>query len=92
MRYRNILTRSLGRDDLVQADIAEEPLNEGDVLIVCSDGVSGKVADTELLSVATDQSPPQAVASLIALAKLNGSRDDASIVVARWQHPPAKTV
>ncbi|MGH2508937.1 MAG: Stp1/IreP family PP2C-type Ser/Thr phosphatase, partial [Ktedonobacteraceae bacterium] len=46
---RNVITRSLGTQVEVDIDIFREPLEEGDTLVLCSDGLSGLVNDEELL-------------------------------------------
>ena len=46
---RNVITRSLGTQLEVDVDIFREPLEEGDTLLLCSDGLSGMVNDEELL-------------------------------------------
>jgi protein phosphatase len=84
-RYRNVLTRALGRQDQVQIDVIERELEDGDTLVLCSDGVTGKVEDPEIARLVAAQTPPRAAASLVSLARTRGGDDDASAVVVRWR-------
>ena len=83
-RYRNILTRALGREERVQVDVSEASLESGDAVILCSDGLSGKVEEAEIARVAASQRPEQAVTSLVDMAKARGGEDDTSVVIVRW--------
>src|SRR5947199_1373266 len=55
---RNVITRSLGTQPDVEIDIFSEPLQEGDSMVLCTDGLSGQVSDEEIRRI-VDQSRPQ---------------------------------
>jgi len=46
---KNLITRALGAADTVKGDLFEEPHEEGEFLLLCSDGLSNVVADQEIL-------------------------------------------
>jgi serine/threonine protein phosphatase PrpC len=83
--YRHILTRCLGLAAQVEVE-AYDPLEllPGDVLILCSDGLSEHVAPDEFVDI-LDEQPSQAAAdALVALANERGGTDNISVVVARF--------
>jgi PPM family protein phosphatase len=88
---RNVITRSLGPDPTVEVDI-EGPLNveQGDIYLLCSDGLSGPVTDPELGAITANFHPEQAVRYLISLANLRGGLDNITAVIVRmgsWVEP-----
>ncbi len=46
--YRNVITRALGTDTTVAADFQELPLEAGDVLLLCTDGLTRELTDAEI--------------------------------------------
>ncbi|MFH2056767.1 MAG: Stp1/IreP family PP2C-type Ser/Thr phosphatase [bacterium] len=80
----NVITRALGTRQEIKIDIAEVRLAAGDLLLLCSDGLSGMVND-ELLreTMAELQSEPQQlVERLVELANENGGVDNVTACVA----------
>lgn len=82
---RNVITRSLGTQPEVEIDIFREFLEEGDILILCSDGLSGLVNDEELLRMADQFLPQESVYHLVERANENGGPDNITAIVARVQ-------
>jgi PPM family protein phosphatase len=88
---KNVITRSLGPDPNVEVDI-EGPLavEPGDVYLLCSDGLSGPVADPELGAFAANFHPQDACRYLVNLANLRGGLDNITVVILRlgpWVEP-----
>lgn len=82
---KNIITRSMGPHAEVEADI-EGPfsVDEGDVFLLCSDGLSGQVTDEEIGLLAGELTDPrQAADALIGLALVRGAPDNVTVVMAR---------
>jgi serine/threonine protein phosphatase PrpC len=80
---RNVITRALGSQPSVQVDTFEGNLSEGDVMMMCTDGLTGHVPE-EHIRTALDQLPPeQAVRQLIELANQGGGTDNISTIVIR---------
>ena len=88
---RNVITRSLGPDPTVEVDI-EGPLevHMGDVFLICSDGLSGPVSNSEIGAIAGNFHPEKACHYLIQLANLRGGQDNITSVICRvgpWIEP-----
>ena len=82
---RNIITRAIGTDPMVEPDIFEYDYLPGDCLLLCSDGLSGMVEDSEILDVLKNQTDAkQMVTTLIDLAKEKGGRDNITAVCIRF--------
>jgi protein phosphatase len=85
---KNIITRSLGPNAVVQADREGPfPLQAGDTFLLCSDGLSGQVQDAEIGAILTCLPPAEAVQSLIHIANLRGGPDNITIIVAKVLGP-----
>jgi serine/threonine protein phosphatase PrpC len=83
--YKHLVTRSLGADELVEVDVRViEPL-PGDVVMVCSDGLSGVVDDAEIARH-LDAEPDlgEAARRLVDRANERGGPDNVTVVLARW--------
>lgn len=84
---RSQLTRSLGAEPIVQIDLARHPVETGDVLVLCSDGLWDVVNRAELVeaasSLGTDAmpTPPAAARHLIDLALKRGAPDNVTVVL-----------
>jgi serine/threonine protein phosphatase PrpC len=82
---RNVITRSLGTQAEVEIDLFREVLEEGDTLILCSDGLSGLVNDEELLRMVDQFAPQESVYHLVERANENGGPDNITAIVTRVQ-------
>ncbi len=81
---KNIITRALGMKDAVKVDIRSETLVDGDVFLLCSDGLSGMVTDQEILEVVSlTDDPQEACELLVAEANDGGGTDNISALVVR---------
>lgn len=90
---RNIVTRALGIDASVDVDTWTLPAVQGDRLLLCSDGLVDEVTDEEILEVlATAADPDVAARRLVDAAKLNGGKDNITVVVIDVGDSPAPTV
>lgn len=90
---KNVITRSLGPDPEVEVDL-EGPLEvrEGDVFLLCSDGLSGPVTNPEIGAFASEFHPEAACRYLIHLANLRGGPDNITAVIVHigpWIDPSA---
>jgi serine/threonine protein phosphatase PrpC len=88
--YRNLVTRCLGHRPGMQVDIFEHRLRAGDTLLLCSDGLSNQVSDSELAAVLSEQEPEQAVQALVDMANAQGGPDNITAVVAHVLDLPAR--
>jgi len=84
---RNVITRALGSQSTVQIDTFVGELLEGDVLVMCTDGLTGHVSEDHIRDVVTQLPPEQAVAQLIQMAKDDGGTDNITTIVLRVGPP-----
>jgi protein phosphatase len=83
-RGRNILTRALGIDLDLTADVTTHAdVRPGDTFILCSDGLWGLVTDPEIRAAVRGPDLSTACAELIALANARGGADNITVAIAR---------
>ena len=87
---RNILTRAVGSQEEVEADLVELDLRPGDILLLCSDGLTTMAEDADILKVvlAHPDDPEAASRALVDLANERGGDDNVTVVLGRVG-PPA---
>jgi len=79
---KNVITRALGMQDNVEVDLLSDPAQVGDVYILCSDGLSGMVEDSDILEVAASTPQPDtACRRLVTMANEHGGEDNVTAVV-----------
>jgi protein phosphatase len=82
---RNIILQALGPDPKVKVDLTHQEVRRGDVLVLCSDGLSGQVKKEEIAGIITSSPDLSAACDrLIALANERGGPDNITVVVARF--------
>jgi protein phosphatase len=80
----NVIVRSLGPDPLVEIDLeGPHTIQDGDIFVLCSDGLSGQVSDNEIGAVAGVLPPAEACRFLVNLANLRGGPDNITVVIVR---------
>lgn len=77
---RNVITRSVGYQEEEDVDVSSIQLLEGDHLILCSDGLHGKVDDREFVRALENDSNGKTCEDLIALANERGGEDNITVV------------
>ena len=80
---RNVITRCLGTQADVEIDVFPEPLEENDALVLCTDGLSGLISDTDILRTIEQAAPQESVYHLIEQANENGGPDNITAIVVR---------
>src|SRR5262249_4975195 len=82
-RFRNVLWKYLGSKEVGDGpDVKVVPIQPGDKFVLCTDGMSGPVPESQLLSFVAEHPDVQACADgLGQLALDNGSRDNVSVIV-----------
>ena len=82
---RNIILQALGPDPRVKVDLTWQPLRRDDLLVLCSDGLSGQVRRDEIAEIATETPTPlELCARLIELANTRGGPDNITAVAVRF--------
>ena len=85
-RFRNIITRAVGIEPTLEAEVSEAEVKPGDVVLLCTDGLSNMVDEEDIARTLTQVSSPQAAADkLVGMANKNGGKDNITAVVARLQ-------
>jgi serine/threonine protein phosphatase PrpC len=80
--HQNVLVRALGREPDVEVDLAEIPVQSGDYLLLCSDGLTRMVPDVTLAQIIDELRDPQSICdALIAAANSNGGADNITVIV-----------
>ncbi len=86
--HRSILSRALGTEPQARIDEFVEDLLPGDVLLLCSDGLSGPVSADDIRVALTRSDPQQAAERLILEARRQGGPDNITAVVVRIDEGP----
>ena len=83
---KNVLTKALGARDDVDFEVAVRELSEGDVVLLCSDGLTNMLTDAQILKVvaARGSDLEAACRDLVAAANAGGGRDNISAVLLRY--------
>ncbi|MDY6792461.1 MAG: protein phosphatase 2C domain-containing protein [Thermodesulfobacteriota bacterium] len=79
--FYNMLTRAVGTDETVKPDICEIPYFKDDIIVICSDGLSGNVTPNEMLDAALNKSSQTAGRYLLDLANERGGDDNISVII-----------
>jgi protein phosphatase len=89
---RNVILYSLGSEKEPRIDIFEETAEPGDILLLCSDGLTRHVLDEEIQEKLTHQEPVRASRILIDLANDRGGEDNISVAVMRYDQTSVPSV
>jgi PPM family protein phosphatase len=84
-KNKNLLTRALGVDPVVEAEIREYDAQPGDVFLLCSDGLTDMVADDQIAATILEQGgqPERCATRLVDLANEAGGRDNVTVAMVR---------
>jgi len=80
-KFKHMLTRAIGVEEEVEADICENQYFKGDILAISSDGLSDKVSPDEILDVVSNERPAKACQTLVDLANERGGDDNITVIV-----------
>jgi len=81
---RNVIRQAVGVADPsepLEPDIETFPLQEGDLYLLCSDGLTDLVDDAEIEAILRDEPPTRAAWRLVDRALANGGRDNITVVL-----------
>jgi serine/threonine protein phosphatase PrpC len=91
--HRSTLTRSIGYEPICHYDIITESLEQGDVILQCTDGLYGFLLDDEILQAVIKYHPGEACKRLMELAERRQVSDNVSVqIVQVWDVDRGKTV
>lgn len=79
---KNIITRAIGARDTIEIDFFHEELKSGDIVLMCSDGLTNMLEDEEIGRILKGQGTIEERAErLIDAANQNGGRDNIAVIV-----------
>jgi len=84
-RHRNVITRALGIAQDVQVDVAHHPIAQGDLFLLCSDGLTNMASDRDIAEALRkcEGNLEAAARNAVELANARGGRDNVSVVLMR---------
>jgi len=77
---KNLITRALGVEEELKVDFTVEDAQPGDVLLICTDGLTNYVDNPTILQVVRDEHDADYASSLVDLANGNGGGDNITVV------------
>ncbi len=82
---KNLVTRALGIEDVVDVDISEERVVPGDVYLLCSDGLNDMMSDEEIRLTLSKYGANllEAAREMVRIANAKGGKDNISVILAR---------
>lgn len=79
---KNIITRAVGADDTVKPDFFSVELDEGDMILMCTDGLTNMLEDEEIRMILEEsRDMVEKAESLVAAANEKGGRDNISVIL-----------
>jgi Serine/threonine protein phosphatase len=79
----NAITRAVGCAEHFEVDVEIQEVGEGDIFLLCSDGLNREVSDAEIASVLSEYDIDQAVHALVGMTLSRGARDNVTLVIAQ---------
>lgn len=79
----NVLTRAVGAAEILQLDLRQDDIHDGDLFILCSDGLTKMMTDREIEGLAANRAPAEAVDALMETALARVAIDNVTIVVVK---------
>ena len=77
---KNIITKAIGIDEAVEADYTERRFERGDIILLCTDGLTNSLTDEEIHSIIAENPGGKFVDVLVERANLNGGGDNITVV------------
>jgi protein phosphatase len=83
---KNILTKALGAREEVEFDVVDRGLQDGDLVLLCSDGLTNMISDEQIHEIASRPGPDLETTcrELVSCANDAGGRDNISVIVLRY--------
>ena len=80
-QYLHMITRAMGIGETVNPDTMEIDFQEGDILVICSDGLSDKAFPEEICEIVENNPPEESSQKLVAMANERGGDDNITVIV-----------
>jgi serine/threonine protein phosphatase PrpC len=83
---KNVLTKALGAREEVDFEVIDQDLQAGDIVLLCSDGLTNMVSDADMLRLVAAglADMPATCRELVAMANAAGGRDNVSVILAHY--------
>ena len=82
---RNMITRAVGSSSIIEIDLIVKEWVQGDILILCSDGLTNMVKDTQILKAFRDEDNLQeSCDKLVKIANGNGGIDNITVIAIKF--------
>lgn len=79
---KNIITRAIGARDTVEIDFFHEELKPGDIVLMCSDGLTNMLEDEDIHRILREKTSIQErAAKLVETANNNGGKDNIAVII-----------
>ena len=78
---KNLITRALGVTHEVHIDYIEAEFSEGDVILICSDGLSNFVSKADMVRTAQENKGELMIDTLVEIAKRHGGHDNITVTI-----------
>ncbi len=83
--HRNIILQALGPEEAVVPELTRDRFQDGDVVVLCSDGLSNQVSSAEIVRMTSDHTDlDELCAALVDRARETGAPDNVTVVAARF--------
>jgi protein phosphatase len=83
---RNIILQALGPEAQIKVDLTYQPVAKGDILLLCSDGLSGQITKDDIARVLGEETDlVNACKKLIEIANTNGGPDNITVILSRFE-------
>jgi serine/threonine protein phosphatase PrpC/membrane protease YdiL (CAAX protease family) len=83
----HVLARAVGVADDVEIDSVQDEIEPGDMFLLCSDGLHGFVAESEIARILSRGAPDGASEELVALTLDNGAPDNVTVIAVMFTEP-----
>jgi PPM family protein phosphatase len=84
--HRNIILQALGPEEAVVPELTRDRLRDGDIVLLCSDGLSNQVSSTEIATMAAEASGLDGLCNVLVNRALEtGAPDNVTVVAARYR-------
>ena len=83
---KNLITRAIGVDSVLQLDYKKKVLAEGEILVLCTDGLSNVVNDEEIANIITENEFFSITHNLIDAALLAGGQDNITALLVKFEN------
>ncbi|MCS6885077.1 MAG: protein phosphatase 2C domain-containing protein [Acidobacteriota bacterium] len=85
-RRKSVLLQAIGSNEYLQIPVSALQLQRGDILVLCTDGLTTKVKNREIMNIVRNESSLESAAKkLVCLANERGGDDNISIILARFE-------